>query len=86
MEDEVRVPDIEIIVGCAGNDIAVFCFYLSPDIHQGYEVLSGVSNKASRSVVKQILQDALKALDAPNWHTVDELRQAVDEEENDPPF
>jgi len=86
MNDEVRIPDIEVIVGCAGDDIAVFAFYLRPDIHQGYDVVSGVANQASRAVVSQILQDAIRTLNASDWYTLDELHQDVAEKEDDPPF
>jgi len=86
MTDEVRIPDIEIIVGCAGNDIAVFGFYLREDVHQGYEVVSAVSDQDARPVIRQILQDALTALNNSNWYTLDELHQATAEETEDPPF
>lgn len=84
--NEVRIPNIEIIVGCAGNDLAVFCFYLREDIHQGYDVVCGVADQDARPVIRQILQDAITALNVANWHTMDELRQDGVSGVADPPF
>jgi len=86
MSDEVRIPDIEVIVGCAGDDVAVFGFYLRSDVHQGYEVVSAVSGKAARPVIGQILQDAITALNTATWFTMDELHEDAAEEEDQPPF
>ena len=86
MKDEVRIPDIEIIVGCAGNDVACFCFYKREDIHQGYDVAAAVVDKDARAVVRQILQDAITALNAADWYTLDDLHQDASEETAEPPF
>jgi hypothetical protein len=86
VNDEVRIPDIEVIVGCTGDDIAVFGFYLRPDIHEGYDVVCGIAGKTSREVVRTVLQDALTALNTADWVSLDELHQDTAEKENDPPF
>lgn len=86
MEDEVRIPDIEIIVGAAGNDIAVFCFYRREDIHQGYDVVAGVADPDARAVIRAVLQDAITALNLADWFTVDVLREDSVPPQNDPPF
>jgi hypothetical protein len=84
--DEVRIPDIEIIVGCAGDDVAVFAFYLRQDIHQGYDVVCAVADQDARSVIRQVLQDAVTALNNADWHTLDGLHQATASETEEPPF
>lgn len=84
--DEVRIPDIEIIVGASGNDIAVFCFYAREDIHQGYDVVAGISGKDALPAVRTVLRDALTALDQSDWFTVDELHSLTVSGEDTLPF
>jgi len=86
MEDEVRIPDVEVIVGASSHDVAVFSFYKRGDIHQGYDVVAGVSGQVSRSAVSTILQDCIKTLSSPSWLAVDDLRALADEETKDTPF
>lgn len=86
MSDEVRIPDVEIIVGAAGSDIALFCFYGREDIHQGYDVVCAIGSKNERPAIRQILQDALKALDTADWYDVDELHEDTAHQEDEPPF
>jgi len=86
MDYEIRIPDIEIIVGCAGDDLAVFAFYRREDIHQGYEIVSAVAGKVACPVIKQILKDAITALDAKDWYTLEQLHQVDDEEVDGEPF
>jgi len=83
---EIRIPDIEIIIGCSGDDLAVFAFYRREDIHQGYEIVSAIAGQASRSVIKQILKDAITAVDAEDWYTLEQLHQVDDEEVDGEPF
>jgi len=86
MSDEVRIPDVEILIGAAGSDVAIFCFYGREDIHQGYEVVCAIGGKVERPAIRQILQDALKALDTADWYTVDELHSELNQATNEPPF
>lgn len=83
---EIRIPDVEVIVGAAGDDVAVFAFYKREDIHQGYDVVSAVADASARAAVRQILQDAIKILNDADWHTLDELHQDASEETDEPPF
>jgi len=86
MENDLRIPDIEIIVGAAGNDVAVFCFYQRDDIHQGYEGVCALTGQDARPVIRQILQDAITLLDTKDWFNLDELHSGTSEEVADPPF
>lgn len=86
MNDEVRIPDIEVIVGAGSDEVALFCFYQRDDIHQGYDVVAGVSHKDARAVVRAILLDSIKALDTEDWHTMDELREDAAPKTDEPPF
>lgn len=86
MGHEVRIPDVEIIVGCAGDDVAVFAFYLRQDVHQGYDVVAAITDKDARPVVRQILQDAITAINSADWHSMDVLRADASEETAEPPF
>lgn len=85
-ENDLRIPDIEVIVGAAGNDVAVFCFYRRDDIHQGYDIACAVPNQNALPVVRQILQDCITALNTTTWVTMDVLREDTTPEEGKPPF
>lgn len=86
MNEELRIPDVEIIVGASSSDVAHFCFYRRAEIHEGYDVVCYIHGASARAVVSQILQDALTALRGSQWYDVDELRSLVDPEVEDPPF
>lgn len=86
MSNEVRIPDIEVIVGASGDDLAVFCFYRRDDIHQGYDMACALSNALPRAVLRQILFDAIQALDRADWYAMDELDALAPAEGDEPPF
>jgi len=86
MQGDIRIPDIEIIVGAAGNDICVLCFYKREDIHHGYEVVAAICGKNEVAIVRKVLQDAITSLDTADWHTLDELHQDASSGEEAPPF
>lgn len=86
MNDEVRIPDIEVLIGAAGSDVAIFCFYGREDIHQGYDVVCAIGSKNERAAIRQVLQDALKTLDSADWFDVDELHQDASVKTDEPPF
>jgi len=85
-DDEIRIPDIEVVVGCASDQVATFAFYLLADVHQGYDVVCALADQDAKSVIRQILQDALKALDNANWFTLDDLHTQTDEGDGEVPF
>jgi len=86
MNNEIRIPNIEVIVGAAGNDVAVICFYQREDIHDGYDVVAAVGSQNEINAVVQILQDAITALHTKDWYDVDELRSQLDPDVEEPPF
>lgn len=85
-EDEMRIPDIEVVVGASGNDAAVFAFYRREDIHQGYEVVSVVTGRSAVAVIRKILQDCVTSLNDADWVNVDKLLEDEATEVEDPPF
>jgi len=86
VDDEIRIPDIEVIVGSAGDDIAIFAFYRRIDIHQGYEVVCVLAGKASRDVVGKVLSDCKETLHTQDWVTLEQLHSVDDEEVDSQPF
>lgn len=86
MNNEIRIPNIEVIIGAAGNDVAVICFYQREDIHDGYDVVAAVGSTNEINAVVQILQDAITALHSKDWYDVDELRAQFDQDVEEPPF
>jgi len=86
MADEMRIPDIEIVVGASGNDVAVFAFYRREDLHQGYEVVSLVTGKGSLAAVRTCLQDCITAINTADWHDVDVVLTDEDIRVDEAPF
>lgn len=86
MSEDVRIPDIEVVVGGADFDVACFCFYGREDIHQGYDIAAAVSDKDARAVVRQILQDCLTALNNATWVPRDVVNQTSASLGGEPPF
>lgn len=86
MDDDLRIPDVEIIIGSAGYDVAVFAFYKREDIHHGYEVVGCLAGKDAAAVIRKILQDAITTINTADWHDVDVLRENAAEEVEEPPF
>jgi len=86
MPDEIRIPDLEIIVGCSGDDLAVFAFYRREDIHQGYEVVCCIAGTSARAVIEQSLKDAITTLYTESWVTLEQLHSFDDETVDGEPF
>lgn len=86
MIDEIRIPDIEIIVGAAGDDVACFAFYLREDVHQGYDIVCALADTDARAVIRQILQDAITAINNADWITLDGLHSDAVSETGEAPF
>jgi len=73
MAHEVRIPDIEVVIHAGNWDCAVIAFYADPDIHQGFHVVAGYDGHTTPSVLREVLLEAIKALSADNWQSLDEL-------------
>jgi len=73
MKHEVRIPDIEVVVHAGNWDCAVIAFYADPDIHQGFHVVAGYDNHTTPAVLVEVLREAIKALSADGWKSLDEL-------------
>lgn len=86
MENEVRIPDIEVIINAAAWEVAIISFYARKDIHQGFEVLAGVTSRNEIASIRAILQSAIEALSTDDWVTVDELRATAGEGSGEAPF
>jgi len=86
MNGDLRIPDIEILIGAAGYDVASFSFYRRDDIHQGYDVVCAMPGRDAAAPIRKILQDAIKAINTADWHDVDVLREDVVSGEDEPPF
>jgi len=86
-KNEVRIPDVSVIVSAAGFDVAVICFYAGEHPSDGFEVVSGISDPDALPVVRTLLQDCLTALLTDDWHAVDELdSRVVSDEGGEFPF
>lgn len=86
MENVVRLPDVEILIGAASFEVAAICFYAREDVHQGYDVAIAVTSKNEVSVIRSVLQDALTALSSVDWKSLDELGAITSEASGEPPF
>jgi len=86
MNEGIRIPDVEVLIGAADYDVAHICFYSKDGIHQGYSVISHINRTCSRAVIRKILQDAIAAISTEDWYDVDELLVDPDIKTEDPPF
>jgi len=84
--NDLRIPDLEVIIGAAGNDSEVFDFYKRDDIHQGYEIVSIIGGKVSVVAMRACLQDCLASLNNADWHSMAELDESEDQDETGAPF
>jgi hypothetical protein len=84
--DEVRIPDIEILINVAGSNMALVCFYKGKTIHDDFEIVAGIPSVTDIPPLVTVLEQAIKALHSGGWQSVDELDTRSVEEKNDPPF
>lgn len=85
-KDEVRIPDVEIVISAAGSDVGVVAFYFPTNPHKQIEVLTTVVEASAASHLVALLHQAIASLNGEDWYTVDELAAGLAEEENEPPF
>lgn len=71
--DEVRVPDVEIIIQAAASDTACVCFYFPSDVHGAAEVVTAVSDASAIPHLVEVLRQAITSLNSQDWYTVDGL-------------
>jgi len=86
MNEDLRLPDVEVEVSVQNSTVAIFNFHLRPDIHMGYDIVTGITSKNERAAIRQILQDCITALNDTDWVSVDELHSLDAEETTEPPF
>jgi len=85
-KNEVRIPDIEIIVRAASSDVCVVALYAGDTPHDEWEVLAGISDHDDVVHIRAALQTAIRSLDATYWLSLDELDSRALEDKDAPPF
>jgi len=85
-KNEVRLPDIEIVVQAASSDVAVFSFFAGDTPHDNWEVVAGISSNDDVVHIRASLQAAIQTLNDARWISLDELDTRPVEDENAPPF
>lgn len=86
MTHEVRIPDIEILINVAGSNMALVCFYKGATVHDDFEIVAGIPSVSDIPPLVTVLEQAIKALHAGGWESVDELDTRSVSNENDAPF
>lgn len=84
--NEIRIPDVEIIVQAAGSDVATVCFYFPSNVHGEAEVVTAVSDVSANPHLVAILHQAITSLNAQDWFTVDGLDTRPVSDEQKHPF
>lgn len=84
--NEVRIPDVEIIIQAASSDVAAVCFYFPSDVHGAAEVVTAVSDPSAIPHLVEVLRQAITSLNAQDWFTVDGLDTRPVSDEPDMPF
>lgn len=86
MNDDLRIPDIEIVVRAASSDVAVVSFFTGDSPHSDWEVICGITEQSDIVHIRAALQAAIQAINAASWVSLDVLDVAEDAETQDPPF
>lgn len=71
--NDLRIPDVSVLISAAGNDVGLICFYAGDHPSDPVEVVTGISSKDALPVLRSILADALKGLADTDWVSVDGL-------------
>jgi len=85
-QDEVRIPDVEVLIQAAASDVALVCFYVPKSPHEDVEVVATIDDIDTIGAVRAVLQMALQALNQQRWVALDELDTRAAETKTDPPF
>lgn len=84
-ENDIRIPDVEIIIQAAGSDVATICFYFPGDVHSQAEVVTAVSEPGALPHLVALLHQAIASLNGEDWYTVDRLdTRDVPNKQNNP--
>nr|CRY97732.1 hypothetical protein [uncultured prokaryote] len=86
VKDDVRIPDVEVLIQAASSDVGLFCFYISDDPHADMEIVAHVTDWTSRGALLAILKMAIQGLQQSGWVTLDELDTRTDEEKERRPL
>lgn len=85
-ENEVRIPDVEVLVSAASSDVALVSIYIGKTPHDEVEVVAAVSDYTEVGAIRAVLQVALQALNKQGWLALDELDTRPNETKTEPPF
>lgn len=85
-ENEVRIPDVELLIQAASSDVAVVAFYVGKKVDDPVEIVASVIEYDAIGAIRAILQMAIHALYSQGWLSLDELDTRSVEEKRDPPF
>lgn len=86
-KNDVRIPDVEVLIQAAQSDVALLCFFMGRSPHDPVEVVSSIRDIDEVGIVVSLLQDCIKALSAKNWVSLDELDSYSGKDEGSfPPF
>jgi len=86
MNNDLRIPDIEIVVRAASSDVAVICFWAPLEPHGDWEAVSGITDEHDVVHIRACLQAAIQQINAARWVSLDVLDDDETTEIQDPPF
>ena len=86
MNNDVRLPEVEVRVTVGTWDVFVLALYASKDIHAPFEGVAAISKEANRQALVQVLADAIAFVKSDGWLDVDQLDTRPAENEERPPF
>lgn len=84
--NEVRIPDVEVLIAAAASDVALVCFYVGSSPAQPIEVVTAIRDLDEVGAVVAVLEDCIKAFRAQGWLSLDELDTRTSEEKGGQPF
>lgn len=71
--DEIRIPDVELLIQAAQSDVALVSFYISTKPPFQMEVVCAVTDTDEVGPMVEVLKMAISCLLRKDWKSVDEL-------------
>lgn len=68
--DLVRIPDVEVVIQAAEDEVAVVAFYFPPTPHGQVEVVASIREAGDREHLVACLYQAIAAINNEDWFTL----------------
>jgi len=85
-DNDLRIPDVEIVINAAGSDVAVVAFYFPGNPHEQAEIVATITDASARTHLVAVLYQAISIINGEDWFTLAELDTGDVQTKDEPPF